>query len=458
VANKLLLTLMCSVVAMTILDLSIVIVALASIQADLGASAADLQWVVVVYGLLLAGLLILGGRGGDILGHRRVLLAGICLLAGASFLAGISGSLPVLLIGRAGQGIGAAMATPNALAILTRAFAEGPERNRALGIFGAARGTAAVAGTVIGGLLVEGPGWQWAFFLNVPFGLAIAALIALGVPADEPRAKPASVDLAGAAALTVGLMAIVLALHESIDGVLAAATLVPLALGLGLLAGFSRIEGRAAEPLIPPVLLRRPSLAFANLAAALLLAAFLGVIYQVTLFVQEVLGYSPLTAGASMLPVAVSSVLVSARAAPPLIARLGAAATIAIGASGLGLGSLLLVRASGDPYYLVELLPAYCLIGAGVGLGQVAVQIAAFAGVGHGEAGIAGGAIETASEMGGALGLATVVAVALGAGGDATGAFHHGVLAASALAGAGALVAGLLLRRTEPDRVPLRQL
>src|ERR1700734_1580841 len=158
---------MCGVVAMTVLDLSVVNVALPSIQASLHAGATDLQWVVVIYGVVVAGFLMLGGRTGDLAGHRKVLVTGIGVLTVASLAAGLSGTLAALIAARAGQGVGAALAAPNALAILSRTFAEGPERNHALGIFGAAGGTAAIAGSIFGGLLVQGPGWHWVFFLNV---------------------------------------------------------------------------------------------------------------------------------------------------------------------------------------------------------------------------------------------------------------------------------------------------
>ncbi len=447
---------MCCVVAMTVIDLSVVNVALPSIQADLGASPADLQWVVVLYSVVVAGFLMLGGRGGDLIGHRKMLVAGILLLAASSLLAGLSASLGVLLAGRAGQGLGAAMATPNALAILSRTFAEGPERNRALGIFGAAGSAAAILGSVLGGLLVEGPGWQWAFFINVPCGLVLAALVSLAVAPDRPGPGPASFDFAAAAALTGGLMALVVGLHESIGGWLSAATLGPLALGCGLLGAFARIEARTAEPLIPLAALRVRSLAFASLSAGLLWASFLGLIYELTLFLQQVLGYSPLAAGASTLPIAVVAILVSGRCASPLIGRVGAAVTIAIGMASLGAGLLALLRAGSDASYLSDLLPAFLLTGAGIGLAQVAVQIAAFAGVGSGEAGLAGGAVETSTEVGGALGLATVVAIALGSAGGPTAAFHRSALAAAVFAAAGVLVATLLLRPTEGARGPGR--
>jgi MFS family permease len=460
------LAVLCGVVGMTVIDLSVVNVALPSIQADLHAKPADLQLIVVAYGVLVAGFLLLGGRAGDLAGHRRVLVAGIGILAGASLIGGLSTSLAMLVAARAGQGFGAALAAPNALAIISRTFAEGPERNRALGIFGAAGGTAAIAGSVFGGLLVEGPGWQWVFFLNVPLGAALAALVLTRVPADQgavdlyrgrrdkgrPRAgeQDGRTDLGGALALTGGLMAVSFGVHESIEsGWISAPTLVPLLGGLAALGAFLAIEGRVAAPLIPLRTLRRPSLLAANIAAGLLWASFLGLIYGATLFVQQVLGYSPLAAGSSTIPIAVISLAVSAMLAPRVIDRIGPARTLAGGLAIQGVGLLLLRRAGTDASYLGDLFPAYCLVGFGLGFAQVAVQIAAFVGIEGHEAGIAGGAVETAHEMGGALGLALLVSIALAGAGSEADAFHRSLIGAAIFAGLGALVAATLLRRTE---------
>jgi MFS family permease len=450
------LALMCGVVAMTVLDLSVVNVALPSIQTDLDAKPADLQWVVVSYGVIVAGFLMLGGRTGDLAGHRRILVIGIAVLAAASLLAGLSGTLGVLVAGRVGQGFGAALAAPNALAILSRTFAEGPPRNRALGIFGAAGGTAAIVGSIVGGLLVQGPGWEWVFFLNVPLGAVLAALILARVPADAPPPDRARSDIGGAATLTAGLIAVSFGVHASIGaGWLSMQTLVPLLGGLGLLGSFLAVESRVRSPLIPLRTLRKRSLLSANLAAGLLWASFLGLIYQATLFVQQVLGYTPLAAGASTIPIAVLSLGVSARIAPRLISRLGAARTLATGMAIQGAGLLLLTRVPADAGYLGDILPAYAIVGLGLGFAQVAMQIAAFSGVDKDEAGLAGGAIETAREMGGALGLAVLVSIALSGSPDVTEAFHRSVLGAAILAAASAAVALALLRPTEHRRTAL---
>lgn len=444
------LALMCGVVAMTVLDLSVVNVALPSIQRDLHVLSASLQWVVVVYGVVVAGFLLLGGRAGDLAGHRRVLVTGVGVLAGASLVGGLSGSLGVLVAARAGQGLGAALAAPNALAILSRTFAEGPQRNRALGIFGAAAGIAAIAGAIFGGLLVQGPGWQWVFFMNVPLGALLAGLVLARVAVDAPSPTRARADIGGAVTLTAGLIAVTFGVHESIaGGWLSAQTLVAVLGGLGLLGGFVAVEAHVAAPLIPLVTLRKRPLLFANLCAGLLWASFLGLIYESTLFTQQVLHYSPLAAGACTIPIAVLSLVVSAKVAPTLITRIGAAKTLAIGMAIQGVGLLLLTRVPTHATYLVDIFPSFSIVGVGLGLAQVAVQIAAFAGVERDEAGLAGGAVETSREMGGALGLSLLVSVALSGTTTGTQVFHRSVLAAAILAAASTIVAVALLRPAE---------
>jgi MFS family permease len=444
------LALMCGVAAMTVLDLSVVNVALPSIQRDLHATPASLQWVVVVYGVVVAGFLLLGGRAGDLAGHRRVLVTGVGILAASSLIGGLSGTLGVLIAARAGQGFGAALAAPNALAILSRTFAEGPQRNRALGIFGAAAGIAAIAGSLFGGLLVQGPGWQWVFFINVPLGALLAGLVLARVAVDAPGPEHVRTDIGGAVTLTGGLVALTFGVHESIGaGWLSLQTLAPVLGGLGLLGAFVAVEAHVAAPLIPLVTLRKRPLMFANLCAGLLWASFLGLIYEATLFTQQVLHYSPLAAGACTIPIAVLSLGISAKVAPKVITRIGAARTLAIGMAIQGLGLLLLTRVPTHATYLVDILPAFSIVGVGLGFAQVAVQIAAFAGVERGEAGLAGGAVETSREMGGALGLALLVSIALSGTTSGTEVFHRSVLAAAIFAGASAVVAIALLRPVE---------
>lgn len=442
------LTVLCGVIAVAVMDLSVVNVALPSIQADLRVASADLQWVVVTYGIAVAGLLLLGGRLGDLFGHRRLLCAGLTVLVLASALGGLSDSLTLLILARAGQGTGAALAVPNALGILSRTFTDGPERTRALGIFGAAGGTAALVGSIAGGLLVEGPGWPWVFFINVPLGILIAGAAVRLIPTDNRvTAGRTRVDLVGAITLTVGLAGLALGMHQSVEhSWLSLATLTPLAAGAFALLGFTAAESRVSAPLIPLATLRRPALVWANVSTALMWAAFLGLIFAATLFTQQVLGWSPLAAGSSTIPIAVLSILANAILAPRLMPRVGPALTLAVGLLLMAAGLSLLLRVPTHATFLTDLVPAYGLIGLGLGFAEVAAQVAAFTGVPDEEAGIAGGALETAREMGGAIGVALLAAVAVG-GTSPTGSFHHIAAGAALLALAGAAVAGTLLRR-----------
>jgi len=450
------LALACAVVAVTVIDLSVVNVALPSIQADLDVHPADLQWVVVAYGVLFAGCLLLGGRVGDRFGHGKVLAAGLGVLTLASLAGGFASSLSVLVGARAGQGLGAALAAPNALAVLTRAFADGPPRARAIGMIGASAGTAAVAGSVLGGLLVQVAGWQSVFLVNVPIGALLGVLVLTRIPSAPGSAADGHPDLPAALLLTAGLMATVLGAHQSTNnGWSSPRTLLPLALGPILLAAFIVRERCASSPLLPLAVLRQRSLVAASTSGALVSASFLAFIYHATLFVQQGQDYSPLAAGASTIPIAVLCLFASLRAAPRLIGRVGAAWTIAAGSAVQAAGLALLARTPDTVDYALHLLPAYCLIGTGLALAQVAVQVAALARAQPEVAGVVGGALETARELGGALGIAVVASAVAAGAADPAADFRHAVVGAAVLAAAGTAVALAALRPTEAtDRTP----
>jgi EmrB/QacA subfamily drug resistance transporter len=454
------LALVCGAQFMITLDIAIVNVALPSIQADLGLAPSDLQWVVITYGLMLGGLLLLGGRAGDLLGRRRMLLAGLALFAAASLTAGLANSFGLLVGSRAGQGVGAALMAPAALAILASTFAEGPERNKALGIFGAVSGSAASVGVVVSGALTAGPGWKWIFLINVPIGLVMLAMIVRYVPADE-RIHRGRADIAGAVAVTGGLMAIVYAINKSVEyGWTSATTLGFMAAGLIALALFVFVERRSPAPLMPLSMFRRRTLNAANLAAALVFAAFFATIFQASLFMQQVLGYSALRTGAAYLAIAGTAVVFAAGPAPRLLSRLGAGWVLAVGQSASAIGLLLLARVPADAAYWPDLFPGFMLLGGGIGLSLVAAQVAAFIGIPKAVSGLAGGMVETAREIGGSLGIAIVASVAI-AGADnlvaagtpaptaLTEGFHDGSLVAVGFSVAAALVAVLVLRRAE---------
>ncbi|WP_173035465.1 MFS transporter [Phytohabitans flavus] len=496
---------MCSAQFMITLDIAIVNVALPSVQADLGLAQDDLQWVVITYGLVLGGLLLLGGRAGDLLGRRRVLLAGLGIFTLASLSAGLSGSFWQLVASRAGQGLGAALAAPAALAIVAATFAEGPARNRALGIFGAVGGSAASAGVVLSGLLTAGPGWEWIFYLNVPVGAAMVALTVRYIPADPPpsparehtaargvtgavaarrprlpdpgggplhlpetetanqprlpdpggagRKGRGRADIPGAVTITAGLMAIVYAINKGVDrGWTSATTLGFLAAGVAALALFVLVAHRARQPLVPLSMFRRRTLNAANLVAALVFASFFATIFQASLFMQQVLGYSALRTGFAYLAIAATAVVAAAGPAPRLIARLGPGWTIALGQAASAAGLLWLAQAPVDAGYWGGLFGGFLLTGAGLGLSQVGVQVAAFIGIPTEVSGLAGGMVETAREIGGALGTAVVASVAIsvaaGSGPAAlTDGFRSGSYVAASFNIACTLAAALLLRQ-----------
>lgn len=439
------LLLACTAVAMANLDTAIVNIALPSIQADLDVGRDRLQWVVVAYGLLVGGFLVVGGRLTDRLGRRRTFLLGVTLMAGTSLAAGLAPSASVLFVARGGQGLGAALLVPAALSLVAVTFEEGVARNRAIGVFGAVGGIAGSFGVVVGGLLTAGPGWRWAFFINVPVGLALVAASVAVLPPDLDRDRSTPVELPGAVAVTTGLLLAVYGLHHATrHGWLSGSTLlVAGAAGLSLLA-FARLEGRSVAPLVPPSMWRNRTTMSASAAAACSMAALVGFIYLGTLFMQQVLGYSPLRTGIAWLATT-ATVFVVAIVGGRLAATLGVRTMLA---SGLGLvlvGALLLTRVTADAGYATGLMPAFVLAGVGFGLCGPAAQIAALAGAQQADAGIAAGLIETMREVGGAAGVALVTTALVSTGG--LGGFHTAFVLVAAVAAVGTVVAMLGLGR-----------
>jgi EmrB/QacA subfamily drug resistance transporter len=445
---------------MVILDLAIVNVALPSIQADLGASRSGLQWVVIAYGLTLGGFLLLGGRMADLLGRRAVLVSGLGVFAAASLGAGLSGSLGWLIAFRALQGLGGALASPAALSIVTSTFREGAARNKALGICGAVGGSAASIGVIAGGALTSGPGWHWVFLMNVPVGLALVAAILRWVPA-HPAVERGPTDVLGAVTVTGGLMAIVYAVNHSAEsGWTSGATLGAFAAGLALLGLFVLVESRVRSPLMPLAILRLRTLTAANVVAVLLWGAFFATIFQGTLFMGQVLGYSAIDTGLAWLAATASSLVVAGGVAPRLVSRLGAGTTLVIGQAIMALGLLWGSRAPVDAAYWSDLFPGFLAMGVGIGFSGMAVQVGAFIGVRESVSGLAGGLVETAREVGGAVGVAVVATMAIARTDDvlATGGsqavaltegYQRAMLVAAAVSAAASVAAGLLLRPAE---------
>jgi EmrB/QacA subfamily drug resistance transporter len=401
---------------MTFLDVSIVNVALPTIERELHIGQTQLQYVVTTYGMVLGGFLLLCGRLADQFGRRRMLRTGLALFAAASLAAGLAHGAIMLILARGVQGFGAAFIATAALSLLTNTFAEGAERNRALGAWGAMGGIAAVAGVTLGGLLTDGPGWRWIFFLNVPIGL-IAAVIAPFIVAESraPRRR-ASFDTVGAVVLTAGLVLLIYGLGQTVDDTgprwLSAKVLGSLVLAAILLVSFVMIERRATSPLIPLGIFRLPALRAANLIAVLLFGTLVTLFFFASLFMQQVLDYSPVRTGLAYLPLAII-VAVGAGVASKLVTRVAAKPVLLAGLVLVISGMLLLWRLPSDAGYLGDVLPAFLLVGLGLGMSFVPMQVAAFGGVSQAESGgLAAGLINTSQEAGGALGLAVVATIA----------------------------------------------
>jgi EmrB/QacA subfamily drug resistance transporter len=407
------LALLCGAFFMVILDANIVIVGLPSIDAELGFSEQGLQWVISAYALTFAGLLLLGGRAADLLGRRRVFMVGLLSFTLASLICGLAWSPAALIGARAFQGVGAAIMTPTALSIVSTMFQEGAERNKALAIWGMNGAFGATAGYLIGGLLVDGPGWEWIFFINVPIGLAALALSPVLLRESRATLTRRSYDPAGALTITGALVLLVYALVEAPDAGWRSPQTMLLFAGAGaLLAAFAVIESRHRAPLLPLRILRSRILVGANAVMLLFGTVGFGMPFILTLYAQQVLGYSPLEFGVSFVvtPVAAAVGMIVAQAA---VAKVGFRPVAATGMALLGAGSLLLTQASVGGTYLGDIFFGLLVFGAGIGPAFATATIAALAGVAEREAGVASGISNTAFQLGGALGVAIVSTVAV---------------------------------------------
>jgi EmrB/QacA subfamily drug resistance transporter len=367
---------------------------------------------VIAYGLLLGGFLLLGGRLGDLLGRRRIFLTGLALFSGASLMAGLAQSQELLIGARALQGFGAALVAPTALSILAVTFSEGRERNWALGIFGAVGGSSASIGVIASGLLTDGPGWRWVFFINVPIGIALIALAARFLPADRPQVSSRRFDALGATAVTGGLLLLVYGLNRGVDhGWTSASTLALFAGALLLLATFVRLESRSRSPLVPGAILRNRTMVASDVAAFLLFGSFFSFIFLATLLMQQLLLYSPTRTGVAWLATSVTAFLAAGIAGARLVSSIGVRRLLIAGMSLLALGLLWLVRVPPGASYVTDLLPGFLLVGIAIGLCAPSAQIGALTGVAEGSVGLASGLVETMREIGGAVGIAVVSTV-----------------------------------------------
>jgi len=406
------LAVLCAAWFMVVIDIAVTNVALPSIQADLNVAQADLQWVVTAYGLLLGGFLMLGGRLADLRGRKVVLISGVTVFALASLTAGLAPSFRLLILARGLQGLGAAMISPAALSIITTLFPEGEERNRALGIWGGMGASGAAVGVVLGGLITDTVGWEWIFFINVPIGLGLALVIRALFTEERPAAS-GRLDLPGTVSLTGGLLLFVYGLHEAVDrGWGDAVTLAIFAVAAALLVAFVAVERRSGQPLVRLGIFRSRTLSAANAVNLLLFGSFLGFAFTTSLYMQQVVGWSPLEAGFAWLPFALM-VAVAATIGSSLINRVGGKPLMVGGLGLVAAGLVLMTRVSVDGSYVGELLPSFVLMATGGGFAMVSAQVAAFSGVAERETGLASGIVNTTQEIGGALGVAVLSSVAL---------------------------------------------
>jgi EmrB/QacA subfamily drug resistance transporter len=410
--GKLTLALLCAVAFLDFVDASIVNVALPSIRRALHFSVPELQWVPSGYLLTYGGFMLLGGRAADLLGRRRVLVAGIVTIGVSSLIGGLAWSSEVLIGARLAQGLGAAMTLPTALSILTTSFREGKDRHTALGVWGGVGGLASAAGVLLGGLLTAGPGWRWVMFVN-----PVAAVLVLGgvfglISGQRPRGRLVDVDLWGAVLATGGMLLLVFALvRASTVGWGKASTIAELAGALALLVAFLANEMRHRNPLAPLSIFRINGLGFADVTQLVAFAGFLALFFFLTLYMQSVLGYSPIKTGLAYLPMCFA-IGIAAGIASQLLSRVGTRPVIVAGAVIAAGGLYWLSRIPVHGSYVRDLLPGMLILSLGFGPVFVGVTTAANAGVPAAEAGLAASLLNASQQLGGALGLAIFTAIA----------------------------------------------
>jgi len=427
---------------MVVLDATIVNVALPSIQRGLNFSGESLQWVVNAYTLTFGGFLLLGGRAADLFGRRRLFLIGVAVFSVASLLDGLATSSGMLVAGRALQGLGGALVSPAALSVLTTTFAEGRERTRALGVWSAVAVGGGAVGLILGGLLTDLASWQWVFFINVPVGAAAFLLSARYVPESRGVGAHGRIDVWGAVTVTAGLIVLVYAIvNVQTAGWFSGRTLGLGAVALALLAAFLVTETRHRNPLIRLGILRTRSLAGADLVMLLVAAGMFAMFFFASLYVQNVLHYSPLKAGLAFLPVT-AGIIAGAGLSQQLIRRAGVRAVAIAGMAIAAVGLLLLSGVPVAGTYVGNLLPGLVTMALGMGLTFVPVTLIATTNVDAADAGLASGLLNTAQQVGGALGLAVLATLAANRTSGALGSLGHAPAQADTL---GAMVSGFQL-------------
>jgi EmrB/QacA subfamily drug resistance transporter len=406
------LALLCMTQFMVVLDASIVNVALPSIGEDVGISQENLSWVVNGYVLTFGGFLLLGGRLADLLGRRLIFMVGLVIVAVASLFAGFAPSEGALIAARAAQGLGAAIIAPSALSIVTTIFRDGSERNKALGAWGAVAGSGGAAGVLLGGVLTDGLGWEWVMWVNVPVALVVLALTPPLIPESRSEAQTRHFDLTGAVAVTAGLSLLVYAIVDAESaGWGSTQTIGLLAAAVALLGAFTAIELRSHAPLMPFGIFRKRTLTGANVVGLLVGGSLFAMFFFITLYMQQVLGYSAIEAGLAYLPLSVAIIL-SAGVASPLVTKIGFKPVLAAGLVLIAAGLVWFSQISVGGSFTADILGPSVVAAVGLGFAFVTTTIAAVSGIEDREQGLASGLINTSQQIGGALGLAVLATVA----------------------------------------------
>jgi EmrB/QacA subfamily drug resistance transporter len=441
-----------------ILDIAIVTVALPSVGSDLDFATADLSWVINAYALLFGGFLLLGGRMADLIGRRRMFMAGLILFTVASLAGALAESALWLVIARGAQGLGAALVSPAALSLVMTLFPEGSERNKALGVWGAVAGSGGAAGAILGGVLTDAFSWEAVLYVNIPIGIAAVALAPRLLPGGRDVAGIRSFDIAGAVSVTAGLALLIYAVVDADSaGWGSTQTLGLGAISLALIAAFVAIEARAKRPLLPLSTFRNRMLRSANIAMVLSAMALFPMWFLLTLYTQQVLGYTPLEAGLAQLPIALLIVL-AAGPSQQLVTRIGPRVPLVAGLVMVAGGLLWFSQVSAGGSFLADILGPSVLAGVGAAMAFIAGTIAATTGAAEGDSGLASGLLNTSQQVGGAIGVAAIAAIAAARTGDVVAAgerlpvlltegYQTGYLVAAAVALAAAIVVAVLLPR-----------
>jgi EmrB/QacA subfamily drug resistance transporter len=447
---------------MIVLDVTVVNVALPSIREDLGFSETSLAWVVNAYLLTFGGFLLLSGRLGDLFGHRRLFLIGIALFTVASLACGLANSQELLVGARAIQGLGGAVVSAVALSLIMTLFTETADRAKAMGVFGFVASAGGTIGVLAGGLLTDALNWHWIFLVNIPVGIAVFALTVALLRSDQVALEDRRIDFAGAITVTAALMLAVYAIVNGNDiGWLTGRTLGMLAAAAVLFGVFLVIEARISKPLMPLGLFRLRNVSTANAVSILLSGAMFAAFFLTALYLQLVLGYSPLEVGLAFLPTSLIMGAFSLGLSAKLVMTFGIKPPLVVGMLFMAAGLLLFARMPVDGSFVVDFLPPGILLAIGAGMGFNPLLLAAMGDVDQSEAGLASGVVNTAFMMGGALGLAVLVSVSdrrsdsLARSGDSVaealvGGYQAAFIVAAAFAVAGAVVGGLLLRAEKP--------